>query len=114
MVKKPRANDLYPLLNIDRLIDGASGHKYLSFMNVYSGYDQIHMHPDDEEKIVFITKNANFYYKVMPFGLKNVEATYQRLMNKIFAYHIGHNIKVYVDDMVAKTSGNENQYSNLA
>ena len=65
------------------------------------------MHLDDEEKITFITKDENFYNKVMPFGLKNEGATYQRLMNKVFVGQIGGNIEVYVDDMVAKTSKNK-------
>ena len=56
----------------------------------------------EEEKMAFITKNANYYYKVMPVGLKNAGATYQRLMNKAFVNQIGRIIEVYVDDMVAK------------
>ena len=46
----------------------------------------------------------NFYYRVMPFGLKKAKAIYQQLMNKVFVDQIGRNIEVYVDDMVAKTS----------
>ena len=72
-------------------------------MDEYSRYIQIQMHPDDKEKMTFITKNVNFCYKVMLFGLKNKEVIYQQLMNKIFIDQIGRNIKVYVDDMVAKT-----------
>ncbi|RDX59857.1 hypothetical protein CR513_61817, partial [Mucuna pruriens] len=63
--------DPYPLPCIDRLIDHASGYAFLSFMDVYFGYNQIQMHPKDEEKITFITNNENFCYKVMSFGLKN-------------------------------------------
>ena len=61
-LNKACLNDSYPYLNIDRLVDGASGYKYLSFMGAYSGYNQIRMHPDDQEKIAFITKYVNFCY----------------------------------------------------
>ncbi|RDX80993.1 Retrovirus-related Pol polyprotein from transposon opus, partial [Mucuna pruriens] len=68
-------------------------------MDAYSGYNQIRMHPEDEEKTAFITDDGAFCYKVMPFGLKNAGATYQRLMDKVFK----EDIEVYVDDMVAKS-----------
>ncbi|RDX90401.1 hypothetical protein CR513_27737, partial [Mucuna pruriens] len=76
--------DPYPLPNIDRLVDSMSRFEFLSFMDAYSGYNQIKMHSDDEEKTAFITDGGAFCYKVMPFGLKNAGATYQRLMDKIF------------------------------
>nr|KYP48409.1 Retrovirus-related Pol polyprotein from transposon opus [Cajanus cajan] len=56
-----------------------------------------------EEKTAFITETANYCYRVMPFGLKNAGATYQRLMNKIFQDQIGRCLEVYVDDMVVKS-----------
>jgi hypothetical protein len=62
------------------------------------------MHPEDQEKTTFITDRGLYYYKVMPFGLKNAEATYQRLVNKIFQAQIGRNIEVYVDDMLVKST----------
>ncbi|RDX80344.1 Retrovirus-related Pol polyprotein from transposon 17.6, partial [Mucuna pruriens] len=105
--------DPYPLPNIDRLVDNVSEFEFLSFMDAYSGYNQIKMHTDDEEKTAFITDGGAFYYKVMPFGLKNAGATYQRLMNKIFEDVIGRDIKVYVDDMVAKSKGGEGHYEAL-
>ena len=67
--------DLYPLPNIDRLVDASFRYKYLSFMDAYSVYNQIQMHLEDEEKMTFIIENANFCYRVMPFGLKNAGAT---------------------------------------
>jgi len=76
--------DAYPLPNIDRLVDGVSGLQVLSFLDAYSRYNQIRMHAPDEEKMTFIIEDANFCYRVMPFGLKNVGATYQRLMDHIF------------------------------
>ncbi|RDX75708.1 Retrovirus-related Pol polyprotein from transposon 17.6, partial [Mucuna pruriens] len=99
--------DPYPLPNIDRLVDSVSGFEFLSFMDVYSSYNKKKMHPDDEEKTACITDGGAFCYKVMSFGLKNVGATYQRLMDKIFKYVIGRDIEVYVDDMVAKSKGGE-------
>ena len=61
------------------------------------------MHPLDNKKMAFIIENDNYYYKVMPFKLKNAGATYQRLMNKVFTDQIGRIMEVYVDDMVTKT-----------
>ncbi|RDX61810.1 Retrovirus-related Pol polyprotein, partial [Mucuna pruriens] len=105
--------DPYPLPNIDRLVDNVSGYGFLSFMNAYSGYNQIKMHPEDEEKTAFITDGGAFCYKVMSFGLKNVGATYQRLMDKIFKEVMGRDIELYVDDMVAKSEGGENHCETL-
>ncbi|RVW17494.1 Retrovirus-related Pol polyprotein from transposon 17.6 [Vitis vinifera] len=65
----------------------------LSFLDAFSGYHQIPMSPDDEEKTAFITPHDLYCYKVMPFGLKNAGATYQRLMTKIFKPLIGHTIE---------------------
>uniref|UniRef100_A0A803P5P6 Reverse transcriptase domain-containing protein n=1 Tax=Cannabis sativa TaxID=3483 RepID=A0A803P5P6_CANSA len=61
------------------------------------------MNPANEEHTSFITDRGLYYYQVMPFRLKNSEATYQRFINKIFANQIEHNIEVYVDDMLVKT-----------
>ena len=61
------------------------------------------MAEEDQEKTSFITSQGLYYYKVMPFGLKNARATYQRLVNKIFSKQIGRNMEVYVDDMLVKS-----------
>uniref|UniRef100_A0A2N9I6U4 RNA-directed DNA polymerase n=1 Tax=Fagus sylvatica TaxID=28930 RepID=A0A2N9I6U4_FAGSY len=68
-----------------------------------NGYNQIMMDESDQEKTSFITSKGLFCYRVMPFGLKNAGATYQRLMNKMFHHQIGRNMEVYVDDMLVKT-----------
>ncbi|XP_025692767.1 uncharacterized protein [Arachis hypogaea] len=75
----------------------------IRFTTWLSNVVMILMHPEDQSKTAFITEHGNFCYKVMPFGLKNVGATYQRLMDKVFQQQIGRNMEVYVDDMVAKT-----------
>ncbi|XP_072087342.1 uncharacterized protein [Arachis hypogaea] len=112
-LNKACPKDGYPLPNIDRLVDDTSGFPVLSFMDAYSGYNQILMHPDDEEKTAFITDQGNFCYKVMPFGLKNAGATYQRLMDKVFKDQIGRNIEIYVDDMVVKSTSEEQHKHDL-
>ena len=76
--------DSYPLPRIDTLVDSIARHQLLSFMDAFSGYNQIRMEEADQEKTSFVTSQGLFCYKVMPFGLKN--ATYQRLMNKMFAH----------------------------
>lgn len=78
--------DPYSLLNKDRLIDGSSGYRSLSFMDVYSGYNQIQMNPIDAPKTTFMSNHGDYYYNAMPFSLKNANATYQRLMDVIFAH----------------------------
>jgi ribonuclease HI len=73
-------------------------------MDAYSGYNQIKMNPLDAPHTAFMTNTCNYFYKVMPFGLKNAGATYQRLMDRVFAKQIGKNLEVYIDDMVIKTT----------
>ncbi|XP_020208119.1 uncharacterized protein LOC109793060 [Cajanus cajan] len=102
-LNKACPKDSYPLPNIDCLVDNASGYELLSFMDAYSGYNQIRMHHADEDKTAFIADQATYCYKVMPFGLKNAGATYQRLMDKVLADQLGRNVEAYVDDMVVKS-----------
>ena len=74
-LNKAYPKDSFPLPNIDMLVDSTAGHELLSFMDAFSGYNQILMHPDNQEKMAFITERVIFCYKAMPFGLKNVGAT---------------------------------------
>ncbi|KAK0573476.1 hypothetical protein LWI29_008525 [Acer saccharum] len=102
-LNKACPKDSFPLPRIDQLVDATAGHETLSFMDAYSGYNQIKMHKLDEEKTAFTTDQGLYCYTVMPFGLKNAGATYQRLVNKMFARQIGRNMEVYVDDMLTKS-----------
>ena len=79
-------------------------HQLLSFMDAFSGYNQIKLDKAHQEKISFVASLGLFCYKVMLFGLKNAGATYQRLMNKMFAHQIRMNFQVYVDDMLVKST----------
>jgi hypothetical protein len=68
--------DSFPLPRIDLLVDSTSGHELLTFMDAFSGYNQIHLDEIDQEKTSFITDRCLYCYKMMPFGLKNAGATY--------------------------------------
>ena len=72
-------------------------------MDAFLSYNQICMNEEDQEKTVFVTSQGLYCYKVMLFGLKNVGATYQRLVNQMFSRQIGRNMEVYVDDMLMKS-----------
>ena len=88
---------------MDMLIDSAAGHAMFSFMDGFSGYNQIRMSSKDVAKTAFRTPIGNFYYTVMPFGLKNAGATYQRAMTAIFHDMMHKEIEDYVDDIVVKS-----------
>ncbi|KAM2065822.1 hypothetical protein ACFX1T_042365 [Malus domestica] len=106
--------DSFPLPLIDRLIDSTAGCELLSFMDAYSGYNQILMNPSDQEHTAFTTDRGLYCYKVMPFGLKNAGATYQRLVNSMFAEQIGKSMEVYVDDMLVKSKHADQHITNLS
>ena len=102
-LNKAFPKDSYPLPRINQLVDSTAGHKLLSLMDAFSGYNQIRMDDADQEKTSFVTSQGLFCYKVMPFGLKNAGATYQRLVNHMFRPQIWRNVEVYVDDMLVKS-----------
>ena len=112
-LNKACPKDIYPSPCIDRLVDSTVGHKLLNFMDTFLSYNQIRMDEADQEKTSFITSQCLFCYKVMPFGLKNAGARYQRLVNHIFRLQIGRNVEVYVDDMLVKSLDDEKHLDDL-
>jgi hypothetical protein len=92
----------YPLPRIDQIVDSTAGCEILSFLDAYSGYHQIRMKESDQLATSFITPFGMYCYITMPFGLRNVGATYQRCMNHVFREHIGRTVEAYVDDIVVK------------
>jgi len=110
-----RANpmDNFPLLHIDILIDNTTNFALFSFMDGFSGYNQIKMASEDMEKMTFVTLWETFCYKVMSFGLKNARATYQWAMVALFHDMMHKEIEVYVDDMIAKSRTEEEHLVNL-
>ncbi|KAM1310740.1 hypothetical protein ACFX2H_007257 [Malus domestica] len=105
--------DSFPLPLIDRLIDSTAGCELLSFMDAYSGYNQILINPLDQEHTAFTTVRGLYYYKVMHFDLKNVRATYERLVNSMFAEQIGKSMEDYVDDILVKSKHADQHITNL-
>ena len=95
--------DSFPLPRIDQIVDASAGHGMLSFLDAFSGYHQILMHPSDAEKTSFITPHGLYCYNVMPFSLKNAGVTYQRLVTKMFRPLLGSTMEVYIDDMIVKS-----------
>ncbi|CAL8174607.1 unnamed protein product [Prunus armeniaca] len=112
-LNKACPKDSFPLPRIDQLVDATAGHELLSFMDAYSGYNQIFMDPADSEHTAFITDSGLYCYNVMPFGLKNAGATYQRLVNRMFAKHIDDIMEVYFDDMLVKSRAAGGHLENL-
>jgi hypothetical protein len=94
--------DNFPTPFIDQIIDDCAGHEALSFMDGFSGYNQIQIHPADQYKTAFITPWGTFAYRVMPFGLKNAGATFQRAMTYIF-HDLAAIILAYLDDLTARS-----------
>ncbi|GKV17643.1 hypothetical protein SLEP1_g28117 [Rubroshorea leprosula] len=106
--------DCHPLPSIDRLVESASGNERLSLLDAYSGYHQVHMAPEDEVKTSFYAGDEIYCYVMMPFGLKNARATYQKMVTIVFRAQIGRNLEVYVDDIVVKSLKAEDHLTDLA
>ena len=102
-LNKACPKDPFPMPQIDQLMDATIGHPRMSFLDAFQGYRQIPLALDDQEKTAFVTPIGNYHYKVMPFGLKNVGSTYQRMITRMFDPQLGKNIEVYIDDMVVKS-----------
>ena len=109
-LNKACPKDEFPLPNMDLLIDYAAGSAMFSFMDGFRGYNQIRMALKDVEKTAFRTPMGNFYYIVMPFGLKNAGVTYQRAMTAIFHDLMHHELEDYVDDIVVKSKKREEHF----
>ncbi|KAL0287551.1 UNVERIFIED_CONTAM: Transposon Tf2-12 polyprotein [Sesamum radiatum] len=107
------SKDDFPLAIVELMIDATTGHEALSFMDGSSGYNQIRMAPANEELMAFRTPKDIYCYRVMPFGLKNAGATYQRVMQRIFDDMLYKNVECYVDDFVVKSKKREDHLYDL-
>jgi hypothetical protein len=96
--------DNFPLPRIDQIIDSIAGFERLSFLDAYSGYNQIRLQVKDEDKTAFITLHRVYYYTTMPFDSMNAGATNQRCMQACLKEQIGHNDEDYVGDIIIKSA----------
>lgn len=112
-LNRAKPKDDFSLPHIDVLVDNIAQFSIFSFMDGFSGYNQIKMAHEDMEKTTFITPWGTFCYKVMPFGLKNAWATYQRAMVTLFHDMVHKEIECYMDDMIAKSHTEEKHLINL-
>jgi hypothetical protein len=102
-LNKACPKDPCPLPRIDQIVDSTAGYDLLCFLDAFSGYHQIKMAREDEEKTAFITPYGVHCYVCMPFGLKNAAATFQWLMRKALGAQMGRNAEAYINDIVVKT-----------
>jgi hypothetical protein len=106
-LNKHYSKDTFGLPQIDQVIDSTAGCDLLCFLDYYSGYHQIAIKEEDQEKTAFITPFGAYCYTTMSFGLKNAGATYLQAIQACFKRHLNKNIEAYVDDVVVKTRNSD-------
>nr|KYP55434.1 Transposon Ty3-G Gag-Pol polyprotein [Cajanus cajan] len=114
-LNKATPKDEYPMPIAENMIDAAAGNEIMSLLDGYSGYNQIYIAANDVSKTAFRCPGALGVYEwvMMPFGLKNAGATYQRAMNLIFHDLIGKFVQVYIDDIIVGSKRKEDHLSHL-
>lgn len=106
--------DNFPLPCIDTMVDSAAGSKLLSLLDCFSGYHQIWLKKEDEEKTSFVTPFGTYCFIRMPEGLKNAGPTFCRMSQKVFENQIRRNVHTYVDDIVVARKSKQNHIEDLA
>ena len=105
--------DSYPLPRIDDTLEALAGARWFSSLDLKSGYWQVQLHPDDKEKTAFSAGRGLWQFKVMPFGLCNAPATFERLMEQILTGLPLAVCLVYLDDILVPGRTFEQQIGNL-
>jgi hypothetical protein len=106
--------DPFPLPRIDQVVDSIAGSALVCFLDCYSGYHQIALKLSDQDKTAFITPHDLYCYTAMTFDLKNARATYQKAIQKCLESQVSKNIEAYVDDVVVKTTNEDDLIANLS
>jgi hypothetical protein len=99
-LNKATLKDHFPLPFIDQVLDTLAGKNYFSFLDGFSGYNQMQVAPEDQDKTTFTCPWGTFAYRVLPFGLCNAPATFQREVFGIFSDLIHDYVEVYMDNFM--------------
>ena len=106
-INKCSKKDNYPLPKMEQLLQRVSEASVMPFLNGFSSYNQVVVHPDDQEKTAFTTPWATFMYAKMPFGLMNVGETFQRSMDLAFVGLKDKFALIYLDDLTIYSHNHE-------
>jgi len=98
---------------MEHILQSVAGSELMSFLDGFSRYNQIPVHPDDRLKTTIITKCGTYAYQKMPFGLINAEATFQRAMDIAFKGLINRSVVVYLDDITVFSKKRANHLHDL-
>jgi len=112
-LNKISLKDNYPLLKMDHILQRVVGARRISLLDGFSGYNQILVHPDDQDKTAFTTPWGIFKYVKMPFGLKNAGATFQRAMDIAFEKEIHDFLVIYLDDLTVFSKTDQQHLDHL-
>ena len=105
--------DQYPLPFINQMLDKLARHSHYCFLDGYSGYNQIAIAPEDQEKSTFTCPHGTFAFRMMPFGLCNAPATFQRCMMSIFSNLVEEVMEIFMDDFSVYGSSFDDCLRNL-
>ena len=111
-IEQSHPKDHYPIPFIDQMLERLAKHSHFCYLDGYSRFFQIPVHPDDREK-TFIYPYGTFAYRRMRFGLCNALATFQRCMMSIFSEYIEHFMEVFMDDFFVYGNSFDNCLANL-
>ena len=100
LLNEKTIGDAYPLPNISDILDHLATAQYFSIFDIASGFHQIELDPNDRQKTAFSSLNGHYEYVRIPMGLKNLPATFQRLMDQVLLELQGTELFVYLDDIV--------------
>ena len=103
-LNKACPKDYYPLPRIDQMVDATSGHQLLSFMDAYSGYNQVQVALEDQLKMAFAKPFEIFAFKIMSFGLTNAPVTFQRLIFTTFKDYLDYLLHDFINDLCVHTN----------
>ena len=112
-LNKATRKDHFPLPFLDQMLDRLAGHEYYCFLDGYSGYNQISIAPEDQEKTTFTCPYGTFAFRRMPFGLCNAPGTFQRCMMAIFSDMVERTIEIFMDDFSVMGNSFDNCLENL-